>query len=147
MAKLVPPNWCSNAIPTERGWEDPDTGELYVSGGFSLEQLQDHNDEVDMLVNARLAGADVQSLTEAPVGNKSLDEMTKVELEALGRTHGVELDRRRSKETLVDQVEEVLDLSKMSKIRLEQLGRQHGLELDRRLTKDKLIAQLNEYLS
>ena len=31
--KPVAPAWCENAIPTANGWEDPDTGELYVSGG------------------------------------------------------------------------------------------------------------------
>ena len=141
MAKLVPPPWCPNAIPTLRGWEDPASGELYVSGGFTQEQLDEHDAEV----NANLAGATM--LTEAPVGNKSLDEMNKVELEALGRTHGVELDRRRKRDDLEQEVREVIDLSKMSKIRLEQLGRQYGIELDRRLSKDKLVAQLNEVLN
>ena len=51
----------------------------------------------------------VQTLTEAPVGNKSLDEMTKLELEALGRTHGVELDRRKNKQTLVEKVKTLID--------------------------------------
>ena len=27
------PAWCENAVPTANGWEDPDTGELYASGG------------------------------------------------------------------------------------------------------------------
>ena len=35
------PAWCSNAIPTANGWEDPDTGELYVSGGFTQKQIDD----------------------------------------------------------------------------------------------------------
>ena len=48
-------------------------------------------------------------LHEAPVGGKSLEEMTKLELEALGRTHGIELDRRKSKADLIDEVNEVLD--------------------------------------
>jgi len=50
-------------------------------------------------------------LTEAPVGNKSLDEMTKTELEALGRQHGVELDRRESKQTLVEKTKTIIGLS------------------------------------
>lgn len=140
MAKLVPPNWCKNAIPTVRGWEDPATGELYVSCRFTQEQIDEH----DMEVNAGLAGATV--LTEAPVGNQDLDDMNKVELEALGRQYGIELDRRKKQETLVEEVETAIDLTKLSKIRLEQLGRQHGIELDRRLTKDKLVAQLSEVI-
>ena len=47
-------------------------------------------------------------LTEAPVGGKSLQEMTKIELEALGRQYGVELDRRLSTAKLVEQLKEIL---------------------------------------
>lgn len=140
MKKLTPPAWCSNAVPTPRGWEDPVTGELYVSGGFSAKQLEEHN----MCVNAELAGATV--LTEAPVGNTSLDEMNKVELEALGRQYGVELDRRHAQETLVEEVEQAIDLTKLTKIELEKLGREHGVELDRRLSKAKLVAQLADII-
>ena len=95
------PAWCENAVPTSRGWEDPVTGELFKSGGFTEEQIAEFHGEVAQPV--------VQTLTEAPVGDKSLDEMTKVELEALGRTHGIELDRRLNKQTLVEQVKDVLE--------------------------------------
>ena len=37
--KPVAPAWCENAIPTANGWEDPDTGELYASGGFTTEEI------------------------------------------------------------------------------------------------------------
>jgi hypothetical protein len=46
-------------------------------------------------------------LNEAPVpGN--LEDMTKVQLEALGRQNGIELDRRKGKKTLIDTVKKVL---------------------------------------
>lgn len=50
-----------------------------------------------------------QVLTEAPANDKSLEEMTKVELEALGRQHGIELDRRKNKKTLVERMKSILD--------------------------------------
>lgn len=50
-----------------------------------------------------------QVLTEAPANDKSLEEMTKVELEALGRQHGIELDRRKNKKTLVERMKTILD--------------------------------------
>jgi hypothetical protein len=31
MSKQTAPFWCSNAVATSRGWEDPITGELFVS--------------------------------------------------------------------------------------------------------------------
>ena len=36
------------------------------------------------------------------------EEMTKAELEALGRQHGVELDRRKNKSTLVERMKNLL---------------------------------------
>ena len=118
------PAWCENAVPTTNGWEDPITGELYKSGGFTPEQIAEFHDEMGWVVVSDVVAqpevltevpkndfvkTPVQTLTEAPVGGKSLDEMTKIELEALGRTHGIELDRRLSKQTLVEQMNDVLN--------------------------------------
>lgn len=100
---LVAPGWCGNAIPTSRGWVDPATGELYVSGRFTQEQI-DEFFGIEPIVEQVEAPAEVQTLTEAPVADKSLDDMSKVELEALGRQHGVELDRRKKKSTLVEKM-------------------------------------------
>ena len=44
-----------------------------------------------------------EPVVEAPV----LEDMNKKELEAYGRTKGIELDRRRSKETLIEELKEV----------------------------------------
>jgi len=101
------PAWCSNAIPTARGWEDPDTGELYASGGFTQEQI-DEFFGITPVVEQVEVPAEVQTLTEAPVGDKSLEDMSKIELEALGRQHGVELDRRKKKSTLVEKMTGIL---------------------------------------
>lgn len=98
MAKLVAPPWCENAVPTANGWEDPDTGELYISGGFTVEQIDEFfgNQPKEAVM-----------LTEAPANNKGLDKMNKLELEELARTKGVELDRRKSKASLLDSVKEL----------------------------------------
>ena len=42
------------------------------------------------------------------VDEDDLEDMTKVELEELGREHGVELDRRQKKSTLVGKVKNLL---------------------------------------
>ena len=36
------------------------------------------------------------------------ENMTKVELEALGREHGIELDRRKNKAALIEELKEVV---------------------------------------
>ena len=99
---IKPPAWCGHAIPTTRGWVDPATNELYASGRFTQQQIDeffgvDEVQEVSVVETPAF-------LTEAPVADKSLDDMTKVELEALGRQHGVELDRRKKKSTLVEKM-------------------------------------------
>lgn len=111
------PAWCENAVPTANGWEDPVSGELYSSGGFTQEQIDEFHGvapkpQPQVLTEVpknNFVKTPVQTLTEAPVGGKSLDEMTKVELEALGRTYGIELDRRQHKETLIEQLSDVID--------------------------------------
>jgi len=95
---IKPPGWCSNAVPTLRGWEDPDTGELYVSTAITQEQINEFH-----------GVGSPQVLTEAPANDKGLESMTKVELEELGRQHGIELDRRLKKDTLVEQLSDVID--------------------------------------
>ena len=106
MSKIKAPAWCENAIPTLNGWEDPDSGELYVSGGFTQAQIDEFHGK--MLCEVPTPNV-VNVLTEAPVGNKSLDEMTKIELEALGRQHGIELDRRKRKNVLVETMKDLLE--------------------------------------
>jgi hypothetical protein len=99
------PAWCENAVPTANGWEDPVTGEVFKSGGFTPEQIAEFHGVAEVITE--VPEPVIQTLTEAPIGDKSLDEMTKLELEALGRTHGVELDRRKSKKSLVGQVKDL----------------------------------------
>ena len=43
------------------------------------------------------------------IDDKPVQEMTKIELEAFMRTHGIELDRRKSKADLLEQVEKFLE--------------------------------------
>ena len=105
--KIKAPAWCENAIPTARGWEDPDTGELYASGGFTQEQIDEFFGVAPVVEQVEVP-AEVQTLTEAPIGDKSLEDMSKLELEALGRQHGVELDRRKKKSTLVERMTGIL---------------------------------------
>jgi hypothetical protein len=41
MSNLTPPNYCKDAVATNRGWEHPKTGELLVSVKGLLEKLGD----------------------------------------------------------------------------------------------------------
>lgn len=95
MAKIQAPKWCKHAIPTGRGWEDPQTGELYVSGRFNQQQIDEFYGLTETPVEEPVV------LTEAPISNKSLDDMTKAELIALGEQYGMELSMSQSKSEIL----------------------------------------------
>tara|TARA_B100000900_G_C20505174_1_gene685511 strand:- start:557 stop:889 length:333 start_codon:yes stop_codon:yes gene_type:complete len=108
---IKPPSWKKDAVPTPKGWRHPKTSELLLPKKLS---------EADI---AEYMGTAV-TLTEAPTNAKEhaqehvepievieddvLEDMSKVELEELGREHGVELDRRQKKSTLVGKVKNLL---------------------------------------
>jgi ribosomal protein S7 len=113
--KLVAPPWCSHAIPTYRGWEDPKTGELFASRGFTQSQIDEFHGkkeevliEVAPVIEEEISEEPIEVLTEAPANHKPLEKMTKIQLESLGRQHGVELDRRKNKKSLVATMKRLL---------------------------------------
>lgn len=118
---IRPPSWCAGAVPEiNRGWVDPNSGELLVSSRFTqaqidefygmptFEDIQDMNQEGK--IEAMMADATPYEFgeveTDEPVSD--LESMTKVELEELGREHGVELDRRKTKKSLVETMRGIL---------------------------------------
>tara|TARA_Y100001980_G_C14419564_1_gene210929 strand:- start:306 stop:602 length:297 start_codon:yes stop_codon:yes gene_type:complete len=85
--------WLEDSIAKADGIYSPD-GEKLKSGSMTPEQIAEWNGK-----------SAPQQLNESPV-SKSLDDMSKKELEALGRQHGIELDRRKSKGDLVEELTE-----------------------------------------
>ena len=100
----MPINGPKGAVPTTRGWENPRTGELLKSQRISQSDIDAWHG-----VTEQVKPAPIQMLNEAPPSNKSFDGMTKLELEATGRQHGIELDRRKSKNDLIEELEEAID--------------------------------------
>ena len=120
---ISPPNFQKDAIPTPQGWRHPRTNELLVSRKISA-------DEINEYFGATPTPA-VQVLTEAPTNfeeatnelidslpsdveppvdddDEELESKTKLELEAIGREHGIELDRREKKSTLIDRLKGII---------------------------------------
>jgi hypothetical protein len=109
---LTPPKWCSHAVPTRKGWVDPHTGEVLKAQRISDVDLQNFRDkESGVKITKEEKEAIVTSiapptlLTEAPPA-KSLEEMTKSELIALGEHHGLDLNSRDRKDTLIEKLEQ-----------------------------------------
>ena len=167
MEIVNPPGWCQDAIPTTEGWTHPNTGKLLKTYGMSQEQVDEYMsrigkavEPVDVKVEWKNEHTHDDFTTHSHEGGdephdheyddkKSLHEMTKIELESLGRQHGIELDRRHSKTKLVEELTdhmEMKDFSDCSKMELEAIGRRYGIELDRRKKKETLIEELEEVL-
>lgn len=126
---IKPPGWCSNAVPGKNGWTDPVSGEVYVSARFTQEEIDQyngvqtdqaiHDDIQNGKIEAAMANSDyaepvvvdeddvVRDLNDDGVVDE-LESMTKKELEDLGREHGVELDRRKNKKSLVSTMRNLL---------------------------------------
>ncbi len=110
---ISPPNFQKDAVPTPQGWRHPRTGELLVSRKISEAAIDEYlgwqPEEPVMLKEAptNFEEAKVELMTE---DNLSWDyeAMTKAQLEALGREHGIELDRRKSKAALIEELKEAL---------------------------------------
>ena len=96
------PKWCKNAVPTLRGWADPKTGELFVSKRFTQEQIDEYNGV--SVVTEEVVVEEPQLLQEAPANNKSLEDMTKTELQAIAEQSGVEVSKRATKKTLLERL-------------------------------------------
>ena len=120
---LHPPSWQKDALPTGRGWAHPRTGELLKATRISTADINDylgipkapiaappapvpdvHEAPQGGMNTAAAEGAQMEMLLEADPIN--LNNMTKLELETYGRTKGIELDRRKSKEDLINTLNE-----------------------------------------
>jgi hypothetical protein len=125
------PKWCSDAVPVaSKGWVSP-KGELMVSSRFTQAQVDEwYGTEVSIETTAEedIQEAIMDINTEGKIqasmasyaavakdamscdhtDEEDLEAMTKLELELLGREHGVELDRRKTKSTLVEQMKDLM---------------------------------------
>jgi len=102
------PGWCAEAVPTSKGWEDPNTGELFVSRKFAQADIDAFHGKVAKPAPAPKPAPVVEE--EVVVEEDlDLDSMTKVELEAVGREHGVELDRRERKSSLLSKIKAIVE--------------------------------------
>lgn len=119
---IKPPAWCSHAVPDKnKGWVDPKSGELYKSSRFSQAEVDAFygvatvpDNSLPPIGAVEAEQAIHHTFTEGKIQaamrdmESDLDTMSKVELEEMGRLHGVELDRRKSKKSLISTMKGVL---------------------------------------
>ena len=120
------PKWCSDAVPVaSKGWVSP-KGELMSSSRFTQAQVDEWHGTTETFVAAddkatvegkwdaaemdmaSFAAVSKDAMSYDHTDEEDLEAMTKLELELLGREHGVELDRRKTKATLVEQMKDLM---------------------------------------
>jgi len=100
------------AVPTLRGWAHERTGELLKSQKISQKAIDEWygirveepvEPAPEPVVEPIIVDEDdvISDLNEDGIIDK-LESMTKNELEEYGREHGVELDRRKNKKTMIE---------------------------------------------
>ena len=103
---IKPPAWCSRAVPVPHGWKHWATSEILLPKKFTQEQIDEFwaekNGTLPVEVSVEPPEEPVESAPE------ELESMSKDELELLGREHGVELDRRKTKKSLIEQMKGIL---------------------------------------
>ena len=105
---ITPPNFQKDAIPTPQGWRHPRTNELLVSRKLSAEDINEYygiKPEVTMLKESPTT---FEEAKDELITEDDLESKTKLELEAIGREHGIELDRRKNKSDLIEELKEVI---------------------------------------
>lgn len=89
---IKPPAFKKDAVPSLRGWRHPRTGELLKKQKLTQEQIDEYlglsavEEEVAPVVEEKPVF--IQEVVE-------LDNLSKSELEEVGREQGVELDKRK----------------------------------------------------
>ena len=110
---IKPPNFAKNAVPTPRGWTDSRSGELLLARKIKQTEIDEYLGllapvEVpeSMSTWIKEEEVEVQQLNEAPVNNKSLQDMTKTELQELAAIHGIQYKAFSSKAKLIELIED-----------------------------------------
>ena len=111
---IKPPSYKKNAVPSPRGWRHPRTGELLKKQKLTQEQI----DEYLGVGTVSVPEPEVVEIEEEvheiieedeTVEDLEYEEMTKLELEEVGREHGIELDRREKKSSLIDKLKDAIN--------------------------------------
>lgn len=95
------------AHPTTRGWVNPRTGELLKSQRITEGQINEWHG-ISPAVEPAIDHVITQGKIKA-AERDMLQSQTKAEIEAYGRTMGIELDRRKSKAKMIEQLQNHID--------------------------------------
>ena len=108
------PTWVAaqGGIPTTKGWKHPKRNEILLGKRFTQAQVDEDLGVAPAaapkpVVEKETTGWQAEDVNQDGVVD-DLESLTKIELEELGRDNGVELDRRKNRSTLIEQMRSVL---------------------------------------
>lgn len=115
---IQPPAYKKNAVPSLRGWRHPRTGELLKKQKLTQEQIDEYlgvGSEPEPTPEPEVVELDddqtveeIEEEAQEVSEEYDYDDMSKEELEEVGREHGIELDRREKKGTLIQKLKKVI---------------------------------------
>ena len=105
---ISPPNFQKDAVPTPQGWRHPRTNELLVSRKISSEDINEYYGVKPQVTMLKESPTTFEEAKDELITEDDLESKTKLELEAIGREHGIELDRRKNKADLIEELKEVI---------------------------------------
>jgi hypothetical protein len=116
---IKPPAWSSKTAPVANGWKHWATSEILLNKRFTQEEIDGFwaekngpaeplEDLTDLITEGKIQAEMIRMAREEVHEPDALENMSKRELEELGREHGVELDRRKSKKVLVEQMKDII---------------------------------------
>ena len=111
---IKPPAWVATqgGIPTEKGWKHPNRNEILLNKKFTQAEIDEYLGTTTAPASQPDPVNEADEWMAEDVNQDGiideLESMTKVQLEELGRNHGVELDRRKTRSTLISQMREIL---------------------------------------
>lgn len=114
------PSHAQNAIPTERGWVNPLTGELLVSRKLHPAEIKEW----------KLAQSGSSAPAPAPAPEPIIEADPVVE------------EAEPEAEPLIEADPDDVDLSSMTKAQLIEWGAEIGIELDSAMTKAEMLSEL-----
>lgn len=89
---INPPKWAKGAYPTLNGW---------VKNGELLKSQKISQAEIDAWYGKEVAAPAPVAEPEPEITEESLADLSKQEIDDLALDHGIELDRRTKKESMI----------------------------------------------
>ena len=97
------------AEPTLRGWINPKTGELLKSQRITQDQIDEWHGVIVSVHKVMVDTDDVVSDNNNDGVIDEIESMTKTQIEEFGREHGIELDRRKNKTSMIEDLKAHLE--------------------------------------